>query len=225
MGQFEQLAVGSSAARIYLPDGGDGPGVVVLHPWWGLNADVVAYADRLADAGFRVIAPDLFAGDVAETIDGAERLSSAAEANAEGLLEIVLAATDDLAARLGNGAGIATLGFSFGAGYALWSASRRPSIAANVLYYGTMTGPSLAKSTATVLGHFAEDDPYENDESIGALEEGLSDAGRELTVHRYPGTGHWFAEPSRDAYVREAADLAFERTVEFLNDRLGGYSG
>ena len=42
-----------------------------------------------------------------------------------------------------------------------------------------------------------------------------------MTIHRYPDTGHWFAEPSRDAYRPAAADLAFERTVTFLRQRLG----
>ena len=54
-----------------------------------------------------------------------------------------------------------------------------------------------------------------------ALERTLQDARREVVIHRYPNTGHWFAEPSRDAWRREAAQLAFERTVEFLSTNLG----
>ena len=55
-----------------------------------------------------------------------------------------------------------------------------------------------------------------------ALEDGLREAGRERSrPTRYPGTGHWFAEPSRDAYRPAAAELAFERTIAFLEDRLG----
>ena len=53
-----------------------------------------------------------------------------------------------------------------------------------------------------------------------AFELGLRDAGRDVTIHRYPGTGHWFAEPSRDAYRRDAANLAFERTEAFLHRHL-----
>jgi dienelactone hydrolase len=48
---------------------------------------------------------------------------------------------------------------------------------------------------------------------------------RDAEIHRYPGTGHWFAEPSRDAYRPEAAELAFERTVEFLERQLGTPAG
>ena len=51
---------------------------------------------------------------------------------------------------------------------------------------------------------------------MAAFEEGLRSAGRDVTTHVYPATGHWFAEPSRDAYRKEAAELAFDRTVEFL---------
>jgi carboxymethylenebutenolidase len=54
------------------------------------------------------------------------------------------------------------------------------------------------------------------------MEDGFRAAGRRATVHRYPGTGHWFAEPSRDAYRKEAAELAFSRTIEFLRAELTG---
>ena len=74
----------------------------------------------------------------------------------------------------------------------------------------------LAQPGGPVLGHFAEDDPFEAPEDIAAFKEGLREGGRASTIHLYPGTGHWFAEPSRDAYRREASDVAFERTVEFL---------
>ena len=70
-------------------------------------------------------------------------------------------------------------------------------------------------------GHFAEDDPFESAEWVDELESILRSAGREVEFHRYPNTGHWFAESSRDAYRPEAADLAFERTVAFLRARLG----
>lgn len=120
---------------------------------------------------------------------------------------------------------VGTLGFSLGGGWAVWCASKRPAVAASVVYYAAMTGPSLALATAPVLGHFAESDPYESEESVQAFERGLRDAGRSVTIHRYPGTGRWFAEPSRDAYRAEAADLAFERTVAFLRQQLrpGGH--
>jgi carboxymethylenebutenolidase len=218
MPELEPFPVGDATARAHvrIPDGARA-GVVVLHPWWGLNADVIAYADRLADAGFAVLAPDLFDGAIATEPDEAEKLVGRGDEVAEG---IASAAVDELDRRLGPDVSLGVLGFSFGAAYALLVPSSRPRLSASVVYYGTYWGDFLAASRAPVLGHFAEHDAFEPAESVAGLETALRDAGREATFHVYPGTGHWFAEPSRDAYRPEAAELAFERTVAFLRERL-----
>jgi carboxymethylenebutenolidase len=220
MTDFEQLAAGDSSARAYvrIPDNAHA-GVVVLHPWWGLNEDVIAYADRLAVHGFAIVAPDMFGGQVATTIEDAERLARAAD---EGAVDaITLVALDRLAERIGPTGKLAAIGFSFGAHWAMWSPTQRESVVASVVYYGTTGGPLLTKATVPVLGHFAENDPYETDEWVAEFEATLKSAGRDVRIHRYPDTGHWFAEPSRDAYRREAAELAFKRTVAFLRRHLG----
>jgi carboxymethylenebutenolidase len=220
MGRFETIQVGDASARLYVADpGGQGsPGVMVLHPWWGLNDDVVAYADRLAAAGFAIVAPDLFHGEVATTIEDAERLATGADE--EVVNGIVLAAADLLAGRLDPAAEVGALGFSFGAHWAIWTPTQRDRVGASVVYYGTTGGPVLQGSSVPVLGHFAEDDPFESAEWVTEVEGTLRAAGREVEFHRYPGTGHWFAEPSRDTYRPEAAELAFGRTVAFLRTRL-----
>jgi carboxymethylenebutenolidase len=220
MGEFETLEAGEETPRLYVAGdpGAGASGVVLLHAWWGLNDDVIAYADRLAAAGFVVAAPDMFGGRVATTIDDADRLSSSSDDAALGA--VVLAAIDRLADRMGPSAKLATLGFSFGAAWAIWGPTQRERLAATVVYYGTWVGAVLGKAAVPVIGHFAEDDPYETAETVTEFEQGLRDAGREATIYRYPGTGHWFAEPSRDAYQPEDADLAFERTVAFLRDQL-----
>ena len=217
-GRFEELAVGGETARLYASGtGGTNPDVVVFHPWWGLNDDVIAYADRLAGAGFSVVAPDLVRDRVASTVEEAERLASSKDddhADAVALATINRIAPSDGAPRVG------AVGFSMGAAWAMWCAAKRPSVAASVVYYGSLQGPSLTRATVPVLGHFAEADPYEPDEAVQAFERTLRDAGRSAVIHRYPGTSHWFAEPSRDAWRPQAAELAFERTVAFLREHL-----
>jgi carboxymethylenebutenolidase len=194
-------------------------GVIVVHPWWGLNDDVIAFTDRLAEAGFAAAAPDLFAGQVATTIPEAEGLSDSVDEDIADAF--VLAAIDELGATVGDpSARLGAVGFSFGAAWALWLPAQRPEVAATVVYYGSAEGPSLTRARTPVLGHFAETDPYETDDGLAAFEKTLRTANREVEIHRYPATGHWFAEPSNEAFVPDAAELAFDRTVDFLRRNL-----
>jgi carboxymethylenebutenolidase len=215
------IKIGGRSAPIHvaMPAEPARAGVLVLHAWWGLNDDVVAFAERLASAGYAVAAPDLFDGEVAATIPDAERLSSAP---AEDVADATaLAAVEELGAILGDpNARIGAVGFSFGAAWALWLPVQRPQVGATVVYYGSLEGPSLTRARVPVLGHFAAADPYETEEGVAAFERTLRTAGRDVTIHRYAGTGHWFAEPSRDAYDAVAAELAFDRTLEFLQRTL-----
>jgi len=211
----------TGSGQLFAPHSGIGPGVVVLHPWWGLNQTIVDYAKRLSTEGFVVFAPDLFEGEVADTIEGAEKLAQRAEGSDEGQIAVeqrALGAADWLIERTEGP--IVAIGFSFGAGYALWLAAKRPeSVKGVVVYYGTM---SPIKGQAPVLGHFATDDPFEPAENVDGLEGQLVDQGREGTILRYEGTKHWFAEHDRPEYDAQAAAQAYARTLHFLNRQLGG---
>ena len=220
MTSTEQLDANGRPTTAYVADaaGDDAPGVVLYHAWWGLNDDVKAFADQLADAGFFVVAPDLYRGAITAEIEEAKQLTrSVDEADADA---IALAAIDRLADRPNAPSRIGAVGFSFGAHWAMWSAAQREAVGASVVYYGTTGGPFLAESRIPVQGHFAADDPFEGPDDIAAFKGALRDAGRDVTIHLYPATGHWFAEPSRDAYRREAAEQALERTVAFLRENL-----
>jgi carboxymethylenebutenolidase len=85
-----------------------------------------------------------------------------------------------------------------------------------ILFYGTRPG-DYSSAQAAYLGHFAESDEFEPASEVKQLEESLRSAGRLVTLHTYPGTGHWFFENDRvDAYNAQAARLAWQRSVEFL---------
>ncbi|MCB0128030.1 MAG: dienelactone hydrolase family protein [Caldilineaceae bacterium] len=204
-----------------LPVSGQGPAVLVLHPWWGLNETIRAFCRRLADAGFVAFAPDLYHGQVTDTIAEAERLGSALDQNFEQARTEVATAARFLNALSGqNDGGVAVIGFSLGAFYAIDLSTTSPTLVRSVvLFYGTGPG-DYEKSQAAYLGHYAENDPYEPQENIDYLTNGLREAGRSITVHTYPDTGHWFFESDRaDAYNAEAAALAWERTVAFLREQ------
>jgi carboxymethylenebutenolidase len=211
------VAVGYEAA----PAGGGGPGVLLLHAWWGLNDFFRGLCDRLAAEGFVVVAPDLWGGAVATTIEEAEGLISHEQRNSAAMAQAVDGALEHLLSHPARrGEGVGAIGFSMGAAWALDLAGRRPELRAVTIFYGAGEG-DFAAARAAFLGHFAADDPWEPLEGVRQMEAEMRAAGREVTLHLYPGAGHWFCEDDRpDAYRPEAAALAWERTLAFLREKL-----
>jgi carboxymethylenebutenolidase len=201
-----------------MPSTGKGMAVLVLHAWWGLNDTIKAVCNRLADSGFVAFAPDFYHGRVTDQIAEAETLGAALDANVNQAKADLAKATTFLKERAGSDdPGMAVIGFSLGAYYALdLSVTAPDTIRSVVLFYGT--GPAdFSRSKAAYLGHFAEMDQFEPPSNVSDLEESLRRAGRPVTFYQYSGAGHWFFEPDRvQAYNQEAARLAWDRTLAFL---------
>lgn len=212
-----------SAGQGYVvaPDSGSGPGVLLLHAWWGLTPFFHSLADKLADEGFVVLAPDLHGdGETADTPDEAEALLASTDPNrTASLVTSSLSALRGMPATPAGRIGI--VGYSMGASWALWAATRFPDdVAAVSVYYGSQD-IDFAPARAAFQGHFAEIDEFESEDSRNYLEAQLRLAGHPVEFHDYPGTGHWFAEADRPAAHDPAADsLAWERTVAFLHRHL-----
>jgi carboxymethylenebutenolidase len=223
MGNAIELRRGDRRTQAYLtvPARGQGPGVLVLHAWWGLNPFFKATCDRLAGAGFVALAPDLYDGRIALSVDEAERMAETASSaeqlkHAEAAIEMLRRHP----AVLGDAVGV--VGFSLGASYGVELTRQREDVRAAVLFYGGSENEYPLNGHTAFLGHFAERDPYEPAERVRALQSELRATGKQATVHVYRGTGHWFFERDRpDAYDADAADLAWRRTVSFLHDELG----
>ena len=209
----------STSSHIALPQSGKGPGVLVLHAWWGLNDFIRGFCDRLAQEGFLVLAPDLFSGRIAHTIEEAENLNPDMNEQ-DDMPPLVLAGFDELSKQPGRTGALATIGFSFGAYWARWLAQEKADwVRAVNVFYGN--GWNIQQSNAAYQYHFAETDPYVSEEDKKGLENTLKDLGRPATFHTYPGTGHWFMESDRpDAYSADAAQLAWDRTMAFLREHL-----
>ena len=193
------------------------PGVLVLHPWWGLNVDVRASAERLRAEGYAVETPDLFHGKVATTIEAAKSLSGAVSKNWQSAMAEIEEAFSKLSAQADP---IAVLAWSMGVWFSWQLAQAHPhKIKGLVSYYGYGEIES-GKSLPPILGHFAENDEFEALDDVRAAEKAVKDSGAVAQFHIYPGTRHWFDEPSRPEYDKAASELAFGRTLAFLKKQL-----
>jgi carboxymethylenebutenolidase len=200
------------------PPDGKGAGVLVLHAWWGLNDTIKAFCRRLAQSGFVVFAPDLYHGKVADSIPEAEILGSALDGNHLQAEAEVANAARFLFEHAGQPKeGLAVVGFSLGAYYALQLSTTDPELIRSVVVFYGSGVEDFSNAKAAYLGHFAENDPYEPAAHVDYLEEALRKANRQASIYRYPGTGHWFFEPDRKQnYHPAAAELAWDRTLAFL---------
>ena len=215
--------VGERAGTGYLalPAAGRGPGVILLHAWWGLTPWFITFCQRLAAQGFTVFAPDLYNGATATTIASAKKLRSLVDRSVAHM-HMSAAVRYHQHHPAVDRPRLGAIGFSLGAHWTLWLANQHPNIVdAVVLFYGT-SGGRFRKTQAAFLGHFAENDGWgAGSQSVQALEERLRATGREVIFYTYPNTQHWFAEEDRpDAYQAQAAQVAWDRTIAFLESRL-----
>ena len=214
-----KLDVKGKAVDAYLasPAGG-GPGILVLHAWWGLKPFFKQVCDQLAEHGFIALAPDYYQGRIANTIDEAKALLEKRDIELMG--DTIKAAKAHLTS-LCTGSSIGAIGFSMGAAWSLALVAHEPGVAAVVLFYGS-NSLDFSQVKAKVLGHFAEADEWEPLDDVRAMEQAMKDAGVDVTLHFYPKVAHWFVETDRPEYDSAAASLAWERTFEFLHESMGG---
>lgn len=220
MNSFESISVGDRTLQLYTsaPDTDSRPGILLLHPWWGFNECMRDVCDRLAEAGFLVVAPDLYHGDLAATIEEAEAIESSLDAAR--VVEDIAAAFDYASDHPRLAAGPGMMGFSMGVYYGLEALRDRPNdVDAAVLFYGTSDG-EYERTSMAVLGHYAENDRFESERDVVAFRERLQTGGASVTFHTYPETDHWFFESDRPEYDEEAAELAWSRTIDFLRNAL-----
>ncbi len=200
-----------------------GSAVLVIHEWWGLNDNIRAMAEKLADAGHLALAVDLYEGEVAEDRDTARTLATRAreqtERGEENMRQALAFVRDELGAER-----VGVIGWCFGGGWSLATALLEPQgIDAAVIYYGRLvtSQEELAPLAAPVLGIFGELDGGIPVESVREFEAALAALGKEASIHVYPDADHAFANPSGTRYQKEAAEDAWEKTVAFLREHLG----
>jgi carboxymethylenebutenolidase len=207
-----------------VPESGRGPGTIVLQEWWGLEDHIKDVCDRLAAEGFFALAPDLFRGETTDQPDEAEQKMMAM--SMEQAEKDMRGAVNHLAEQDGvEGEGLGAVGFCLGGGLAVWAGATNPRIRAAVTYYYVMPHgkPDFSKVRGPILGHFGTGDDFVPVDDAKALEQEIASAsGQPVQFEFYEGAGHaFFNDTNRlGTYDSEAADLSWQRTVEFLRSHL-----
>ncbi|HEY0506172.1 MAG TPA: dienelactone hydrolase family protein [Lysobacter sp.] len=201
------------------PGGPSHGAVIVLQEIFGANAHVRAVAERFAAAGFVALAPALYdpiAPGLELGYDEASTQRGVALRNELGFdraVDIVRVAAEDLHE---EGLRVGVVGFCWG-GSVAFLANTRLGLPA-VSYYGARTLPFLDETTrARMMFHFGEADTSIPAE---AVEQHRAKQPR-ATIHVYPGAGHAFnRDVDNHVYDPAAAELAWRRTLEFLQENL-----
>ena len=214
-----RIAFGRMRDQAYFvgPPSGPGPGILFLPSWWGLTSSARRRADFLSDAGFTVLAPDLALGERPETEEEAEAYLGEADPNR--LASLVMSSATLLAERSAPGP-LGVVGVGMGGSLGLWLSVRRPElVSAAVSLYGSQV-IDFAGARADYQIHLAEDDRFISEDEAAFMEATIGLESLDVTVERYPGTHHGFADPESPAFDPDAADLAWNRARDFLRARL-----
>jgi carboxymethylenebutenolidase len=197
------------------------PCVIVIHENRGLNDHIRDVTRRMALEGFLAIAPDALSPAGGTPEDASQIRSRFGELNNEDTIANFAAAVQYLKTHpLSNGK-VGCTGFCWGGGMTNQVAVNSPDLNAAVPYYGNQPAPQdVLKIKASMLLHYAGEDTRIN-QGIPAFEEALKAAGVEYTKYIYEGAGHAFnndTNPGR--YHKEAAELAWKRTIAFFKEKL-----
>lgn len=183
--------------------------VALFHSVYGRRPAVLAAAGRLRSAGHTVIAPDLYAGQVAATADEGFALCEQI-----GWPVIMRRARQALA---GLPPETVLAGLSMGASVAAALLGERPETAGLLLLHNTGGGDAATVRPGLRLQlHIADPDVYQPAAEVAAWEQGMTDAGAVVRVFRYPGAGHLFTDPGTPDHDGPAACLAWQRSLGFL---------
>ncbi len=200
------------------------PGVVVIQEWWGVNDQIRGVADRLSNAGYRVIVPDLYRGKIGLEAKEAEHLM--------GDLDFGDAASQDIRGAVqylkATSSKVGVTGFCMGGALTVLTAVNAPETDAAVIWYGVppLEYVDASKIHMPLQGHFAIEDAFFPIAQADALDAKLTAASVPHEFFRYQAQ-HAFAnetalnQPIPIKYDADAAETAWRRTMAFFKTYLG----
>ena len=198
------------------------PGVIVIHENRGLNPHTEDVARRVAKEGYLAVAPDALSpfGGTPQNPDEARPLFQKLDREAN--IKNFIAAVEYLKTHPQSTGKVACMGFCWGGGVTNQVAVNSPDLAAAVPFYGSQpAAEDVPKIKASMLIHYAGDDERIN-AGIPAFEEALKKSSIDYKIFMYEGAGHAFFNDTGTRYNKEAADLAWSRTLAFFKEKLKG---
>ena len=213
---------GDVRAILARPDGDAKlPGVIVIHENKGLHPHIEDVTRRVAQEGFLAIGPDALSplGGTPEDVDKATSLIR--ELDDESTLKNFLAAVAYLKTHPMSTGKVGCMGFCWGGGMSNQLAVHAPDLVAAVPFYGRQAdSEDVPRIKASLLLHYAGLDERIN-QGIEAYEAALKAASVDYQIHIYEGAAHAFHNDTNpDRYHKAAAQLAWQRTIAFLNEKL-----
>jgi carboxymethylenebutenolidase len=198
------------------------PGVVVVSENRGLNAHIEDVARRVAKEGYLAIAPDALSSFGGTPQDPQEAIPLMQKLDRETTTKNFVAAVEYLRTDPQSTGKVACMGFCWGGGVTNQVAVHAPDLAAAVPFYGMQpAAEDVPKIKAAMLIHYAGDD-QRIDAGIPAFEAALKEAGIDYKIYIYEGAQHSFFNNTGPRYNKEAAELAWQRTLAFYKDKLKG---
>lgn len=206
-------------ATLAVPEKVPAPVMILIHEWWGLNAQIKAMVGEFAKQGYVALAVDLYDGQVATDPANARKLMG--KVDPEQATATLSSWIDWARAQTYVNGKVGTVGWCFGGGWSL-SASLARNVNATIVYYGNVARSSdeLATLNSPVLGHYAESDQWINHAMVDGFEAAMTSAGKKFTSHWYDAQ-HGFANPTTARHDKADAALAWKRTIDFLKANLG----
>ncbi len=219
MVQFERPDGKTCPGYLATPKTGAGAhGFVCIQEYWGLNDQIKKTADRLAEAGYRALVPDLYRGKVAKASDEASHMMAnlnfpdAAEQDIRGAVQYLKQSSEK----------VAVGGFCMGGALTILAAVRVPEMDAGACFYGLPELPAdeVKKIKIPLICHFANKDGWITPAKANDFEAALQQSKSQFEIYRYDAQ-HAFMNESRPAvYDGPSAKLAWDRTLNFLKKTL-----
>ncbi|MEO7093888.1 MAG: dienelactone hydrolase family protein [Polyangiales bacterium] len=205
-------SAGEASGVLFVPDGGaKGPGMVVIHEYWGVNQQIQTLAQRWAEAGFVTIVPDLYHGATATNADEAGAMMKALDFGKA--VQEIAGAVKHLKAHEQCTAQVAVSGYCMGGALTLATAVNVRGLACSVAYYGWPGDLDWKQVDAPVQAHFAKHDDWAK---VELIEKAAAAMTVPVALHVYDAQ-HAFCNDRRpEVYDETAANQAWERTLTFV---------